>query len=316
MTLATITPPARDLADDLVTALEQTIPRYIRSIRQAVEQAEGEDRLTMQQLRCLQMMAAASGTALTTGLARRLQVAVPTMTRMLDGLAERGLIERQPDPTSRRQIRIVLTGDGRVPSFGTRRSSPPGSTGCSAASTGSTTAAPPRPRRRRVDTRRRRRAGRRQRRRARTAAVVAESDRRTDHLIASSPVLAGTTDAAIEVRDLTAGSTTSRRSTTCRLRLSRANSSGFSDRTARARARRSRCSAPSSGRLQVPPSSTAYDIVREPARVRESIGIVFQDYSLDDRITAEENLRFHCMIYHVPRAERTPVSRTSWRWSI
>ncbi len=114
MTLATMTPPARDLADDLVAALEQTIPRYIRSIRQAVEQAEGEDRLTLQQLRCLQMLAAASGTALTTGLARRLQVAVPTMTRMLDGLAERGLIERQPDPTSRRQIRIVLTGDGRV----------------------------------------------------------------------------------------------------------------------------------------------------------------------------------------------------------
>jgi ABC-2 type transport system ATP-binding protein len=46
------------------------------------------------------------------------------------------------------------------------------------------------------------------------------------------------------------------------------------------------------------------DVVRDPARVRESIGIVFQDYSLDDRITAEENLRFHCMIYHVPRAER------------
>jgi DNA-binding MarR family transcriptional regulator len=103
-----------ELALDLVAALEATIPRYLRSLRQAVEQAEGEDRLTMPQLRCLQMLAAEGGTALTTGLARRLQVAVPTMTRMLDGLAERGLIERQPDPTSRRQIRIVLTGDGRV----------------------------------------------------------------------------------------------------------------------------------------------------------------------------------------------------------
>ena len=48
-----------------------------------------------------------------------------------------------------------------------------------------------------------------------------------------------------------------------------------------------------------------FEVGREPARVRESIGIVFQDYSLDDRITAEENLRFHCMIYHVPRSERT-----------
>ncbi|CAN5443721.1 daunorubicin resistance protein DrrA family ABC transporter ATP-binding protein [soil metagenome] len=47
-----------------------------------------------------------------------------------------------------------------------------------------------------------------------------------------------------------------------------------------------------------------YDIRSQPAEVRASLGIIFQDYSLDDRITAEENLRFHCMIYHVPKSER------------
>lgn len=47
-----------------------------------------------------------------------------------------------------------------------------------------------------------------------------------------------------------------------------------------------------------------HDIVKDPSGVRNSIGIIFQDYSLDDRITAEENLRFHCMIYHVPREIR------------
>jgi DNA-binding MarR family transcriptional regulator len=97
----------------LVLALEETVPRYLRSLRQAVEQAEGPDRLTMPQFRCLQAIAAEDGTALTTGLARRLRVAVPTMTRMLDGLVERGLVERRPDPTSRRQIRLVLTAEGR-----------------------------------------------------------------------------------------------------------------------------------------------------------------------------------------------------------
>jgi DNA-binding MarR family transcriptional regulator len=107
-------PTTIDRETDLIVTLEQTIPRYIRSLRQAVEQAEGEDRLTMAQLRCLQMVAAEGGAALTTKLARRLQVAVPTMTRMLDGLAERTLIERLPDPASRRQIRIVLTDEGRA----------------------------------------------------------------------------------------------------------------------------------------------------------------------------------------------------------
>ncbi|MCA9876702.1 MAG: ATP-binding cassette domain-containing protein [Thermomicrobiales bacterium] len=57
-----------------------------------------------------------------------------------------------------------------------------------------------------------------------------------------------------------------------------------------------------------PTSGTAsvngFDAARQPNEVRASIGIIFQDYSLDERITAEENLRFHCMIYHVPRAER------------
>ncbi len=47
-----------------------------------------------------------------------------------------------------------------------------------------------------------------------------------------------------------------------------------------------------------------FDVARQPNEVRASIGIIFQDFSLDERITAEENLRFHCMIYHVPRAER------------
>ena len=57
-----------------------------------------------------------------------------------------------------------------------------------------------------------------------------------------------------------------------------------------------------------PTSGTAtvngFDVARQPNEVRASIGIIFQDFSLDERITAEENLRFHCMIYHVPRAER------------
>jgi len=46
-----------------------------------------------------------------------------------------------------------------------------------------------------------------------------------------------------------------------------------------------------------------FDVVRRHNDVRRSIGIIFQDPSLDDRLTARENLRFHAMIYKVPRAE-------------
>jgi ABC-2 type transport system ATP-binding protein len=44
-----------------------------------------------------------------------------------------------------------------------------------------------------------------------------------------------------------------------------------------------------------------YDIRTQPNQVRQSLGMVFQDPSLDDRLTAEENLRFHAMLYNVPR---------------
>jgi DNA-binding MarR family transcriptional regulator len=96
----------------LAAALEATIPRYLAALRQAVEQAEGPDRLTLQQLRCLQAVVAAGGEALTTGLARTLRVAVPTVTRMLDGLVDRGLVIRRADPDSRRQVHIVHTWEG------------------------------------------------------------------------------------------------------------------------------------------------------------------------------------------------------------
>ncbi len=44
-----------------------------------------------------------------------------------------------------------------------------------------------------------------------------------------------------------------------------------------------------------------YDITRQPDDVRQSIGLVFQDPSLDEKLTAMENLRFHAMLYDVPR---------------
>ncbi|MBI4743899.1 MAG: ATP-binding cassette domain-containing protein [Actinobacteria bacterium] len=47
-----------------------------------------------------------------------------------------------------------------------------------------------------------------------------------------------------------------------------------------------------------------FNVVNNPNEVRRSIGLVFQDPSLDERLTARENLEFHAMIYNVPRSER------------
>ncbi len=57
---------------------------------------------------------------------------------------------------------------------------------------------------------------------------------------------------------------------------------------------------PTSGRAWI----NGYDIEREAPQVRQSIGIVFQDPTLDEYLTAEQNLYYHCMIYHTPRKTR------------
>jgi ABC-2 type transport system ATP-binding protein len=46
------------------------------------------------------------------------------------------------------------------------------------------------------------------------------------------------------------------------------------------------------------------DVATEPDAVRARIGLVFQDPSLDDQLTARENLRFHARVYGVARAVR------------
>lgn len=40
-----------------------------------------------------------------------------------------------------------------------------------------------------------------------------------------------------------------------------------------------------------------YDIDKEEKNVRENIGIIFQDPSLDEHLTAEQNIRFHACLY-------------------
>jgi len=45
----------------------------------------------------------------------------------------------------------------------------------------------------------------------------------------------------------------------------------------------------------------SYDVVTQRKEVRNSIGLVFQDPTLDEYLTAEQNLRFHAYAYRVPR---------------
>ncbi len=57
---------------------------------------------------------------------------------------------------------------------------------------------------------------------------------------------------------------------------------------------------PSSGTASV----AGFDISKEQNSIRKSIGIVFQDPSLDEELTGRENLEFHAILYNIGKEER------------
>ncbi|MDD5649897.1 MAG: ATP-binding cassette domain-containing protein [Candidatus Nanoarchaeia archaeon] len=62
---------------------------------------------------------------------------------------------------------------------------------------------------------------------------------------------------------------------------------------------------PNSGTIKI----NGFSPIEQKNEVRKSFGIVFQDPSLDDELTAYENMEFHSILYHVPlkiRKQRIP----------
>jgi ABC-2 type transport system ATP-binding protein len=57
---------------------------------------------------------------------------------------------------------------------------------------------------------------------------------------------------------------------------------------------------PTSGEINI----NGYDLIRNQDSVRKSFGIVFQDPSLDDDMTALENMEFHAALYKIPKKYR------------
>lgn len=67
--------------------------------------------LSLPQYRLLTYLA--EGSAAAAALAERLIVSRPSVTTLVDGLVDRGMVERQPDPVDRRRVDHLLTSSGR-----------------------------------------------------------------------------------------------------------------------------------------------------------------------------------------------------------
>jgi DNA-binding MarR family transcriptional regulator len=91
--------------------LIETIPFLSRTLAGQVRQALGEGWFTLTHVRVLAHVRRTGGCSLG-DLATRRGVSLPTMSKMVTSLVEKGLITREPDPSNRRAVIIHLTPAG------------------------------------------------------------------------------------------------------------------------------------------------------------------------------------------------------------
>jgi DNA-binding MarR family transcriptional regulator len=85
------------------------LTRSIELLERAALQGHATTRAQAHALVTIQAMARPSMAM----LARELDLAPSTVTRLIDPLVRQGLVERQPDPDDRRVVGVVLTATGR-----------------------------------------------------------------------------------------------------------------------------------------------------------------------------------------------------------
>src|SRR5919199_6407368 len=93
----------------LASALRPSVMRLARRLRQMRDDSLG---LNANQLSAMAVLLN-NGDLPMGELAAQEKVQPPSMTRIVNGLEERGLVTRQPDPHDRRSARVSLTESGR-----------------------------------------------------------------------------------------------------------------------------------------------------------------------------------------------------------
>lgn len=101
----------QDIDRRCAEALVELLPRLMKAVVHRVKSRNPTAPLTFPQFHVLRHLA--RGECLCSELAKHLQVTTPTITSVIDGLVDRGLVQRKRDPSDRRAVLLGLTPDGR-----------------------------------------------------------------------------------------------------------------------------------------------------------------------------------------------------------
>ncbi len=96
--------------NDPPTGTEIAAARTVVRLSRHLAHALGHVDLTEAQYRVLAMLA--EGEAGASGIAGQMALTKPSITALIDGLEERGLVERQPHPSDRRRRTLSITAAG------------------------------------------------------------------------------------------------------------------------------------------------------------------------------------------------------------
>lgn len=100
---------ARELAEDLFALLVYVL----KGSGQDVFRRMGELELSVTQWKLLHVLEGADDDRSLKALAEQLGLSLPAVSRAVDGLHQRGLVERQEDEQDRRMKRVRIAGPGR-----------------------------------------------------------------------------------------------------------------------------------------------------------------------------------------------------------
>jgi DNA-binding MarR family transcriptional regulator len=96
--------------DECAREVLDVIPQVMRLIRGELREHR-EAELSVAQFRSLTFLDRHSGASLSE-LAEHIGLALPSMSKLVDGLVERGLVTRQEDAADRRRVVLCLTASG------------------------------------------------------------------------------------------------------------------------------------------------------------------------------------------------------------
>jgi MarR family transcriptional regulator for hemolysin len=97
-------------ADVCATLLLDVVPGVMKAIRMEMRSSQAPD-LSLAQFRSLWCLSANRGQSLSE-LADSIGLALPSMSKLIDGLISRGLVRRTPDKSDRRRIMLRPTERG------------------------------------------------------------------------------------------------------------------------------------------------------------------------------------------------------------